>query len=35
MRPYSNGEAPEVLLDFNVDGDIVGILEREGYFKSI
>ena len=35
MRPYSNGEAPEVLLDFNVDGDIVGILERDGYFKSI
>lgn len=35
LNRYSNGEAPEVLLDFNVDGDIVGILEREGYFKSI
>lgn len=35
LKRYSNGEAPEVLLDFNVDGDIMTILEREGYFKAI
>ena len=35
LNAYSNGDAPEVLLDFNVDGDIIVALKKRNWMRSI